>query len=109
MGLFDSTAVKELKKDAGFIGGLIADQALGQLPPGAADEMVRSESQRDRLLAVFDSASKEVGAEKALKKATKEAAYYARMHAELRKVPAGQLPKTAEAAILDMLGRSVSA
>jgi hypothetical protein len=34
MGLFDSAATKQLKKDSGFIGQLVAGQALEELPPG---------------------------------------------------------------------------
>lgn len=103
VGLFDSAAVKQLKKDSGFIGGLITQQAYGELPPGAADEMIRSETQRAQLREAFDAAASEIGHDKALKKAVGEAGYNARMFAEIRKVRAGDLPKVAEDAIREML------
>jgi hypothetical protein len=108
VGLFDSAAVKQLKKDAEFIGGLITQQACGELPPGAAEEMIRSETQRAKLKDAFDKAASEIGQEKALKKATKEAAYSAKMFAEIRKVPSGNLPQLAEEAIRDMLSHATS-
>ncbi len=103
VGWFDSEAVKRLKKESEFIGGLVADQTFGQLPPGAAEEMVHSEAQRGQLKQALDAAAKELGDGKALKKAVKAAADYARMNAEVRKVPAGNLPQFAEEAIREML------
>jgi hypothetical protein len=103
VSLFDSAAVKQLKKDAGFIGGLITQQAYNELPPGVAEEMIGDERQRAQLRRAFDAAANEIGHDKALKKAVGEAGYYARMFAEIRKVRAGDLPQVAEEAIRAML------
>jgi hypothetical protein len=103
MGLFDSAATKQLKKDAGFIGQLVAGQALGELPPGAAQEMIESETQREQLRAALDAADAELGHEKALKKAVKEAGSMARIHLEVRKQRVGDVPRAAENAILAMV------
>ena len=86
-----------------LIGGLITQQAYGELPPGTADEMIRGETQRAQLRYAFDAVANEIGHDEALKKATKEASYYARMFAEIRKVRVGDLPQVAEDAIKEML------
>jgi hypothetical protein len=104
MGLFDSGATKQLKKDAGFIGQLVAGQAVGELPPGAAQEVIDSETQRERLRAALDAAAAELGHEKALKKAVKEAGSMARIHLEVREQHVGAVPQAAENAILAMVG-----
>jgi hypothetical protein len=103
VGLFDSEAVKELKKQSQFIGGLIAHQAFGQLPLGAAEEMVNSDSQRARLKQAFTVASREMGGDKALKKAVKAAGDHARMCAQVRSAPWRDVEQAAEGAISEML------
>jgi hypothetical protein len=104
MGLFDSAATKQLKKDAGFIGQLVAGQAVGELPPGAAQEMIESETQCKQLQAALDAAAAELGHERALKKAVKEAGSMARIHLEVRNQRVGNVPQAAENAILAMVG-----
>lgn len=103
LGLFDSAAVKQLKKESQFIGGVIAQQAFGELPPGAADEVVHGEVFSGRLKTAFDAAAEEVGDEKALKKALNAAGDHARMFAQVRSAPPRDLPRTAEEAIREML------
>jgi hypothetical protein len=103
VGLFESAAVKELRKKAGFFGDLVASEAFGQLPPGTAEEMIKSESQRRQLRAAFSEVVKELGHEKALKKALSAAGDHARWQAEFRKVRARELTKQAEQLVGSML------
>lgn len=106
MGWFDSEAVKQLKKDAAFIGGLVADQAFGRLPPGAADEMIGSATQRAKLKQALDAAAKELGPDKARKKAISAAADDARMRAQVQSLPWQDVERLAEDAIRQMLTAS---
>jgi hypothetical protein len=103
VGLFDSAVVKQLKKEAQFIGGVIAQQAFGELPPGTADEIVHGDVFSGRLETAFDAATAEMGDNKALKKATNAAADHARMFAQIRSIPPGDSPNIAEEAIKEML------
>ncbi len=103
MGWFDSEAVKRLKKASEFIGGLVADQAFGQLPAGAAEEMIQSESQRDQLKRALTGAAQEVGSDKALKKAMRAAGDHARMKAQVRSLPSDAVAQAAEDVIKEML------
>ncbi len=103
MGWFDSEAVKRLKKASEFIGGLVADQAFGQLPAGAAEEMTHSESQRDQLKRALTAAAQEVGSDEALKKAMHAAGDHARMKAQVRSLPSDAVAQAAENVIKEML------
>lgn len=103
VGLFDSDAVKQLKKQSEFIAGLVAHQAFGQLPPGAAEEMVQSDSQRSQLKHALDAAARELGDDKALKRAVSAAGAHARMCAQVRSAPWHEVEQAAEDAIREML------
>jgi hypothetical protein len=103
LGWFDSDAVKRLKSASEFVGGLVADQAFGQLPPGTADEMLNSETQREKLKFALDAAARELGPDKALKKAISAAAGHARMCAQVRNVPWQGVEQVAEDAIRQMV------
>jgi hypothetical protein len=106
VGWFDSEAVKRLKNESEFIGGLVADQAFGQLPPGTADEMLNSQTQREKLKRALDAAACELGPDKALKRAIGAAAGHARMCAQVRNAPWQEVERVAEDAIRHMLTAS---
>ncbi len=108
MGLFDSPAVKQLKKESEFIGGVVAQQAFGELPPGTADEVVHGQHFSKQLREAFAVAAGELGNDKALKKATRAAGDHARMMAQVRSIPTRDLPGIAEGTIRDMLASELS-
>lgn len=103
MGLFDSAAVKQLKKEAEFIAGVIAQQAFGELPQGTADEVVHGEVFSGQLKAAFEAAAAEIGYDKALKKAMNAGADQVRMLAGVRSIAPRDIPDVAEGAIREIL------
>jgi hypothetical protein len=108
MGLFDSAAVKQLKKESEFIGGVVAQQAFGELPSDAADEVVQGQHFSKQLKVAFAAAAGELGNDKALKKAMRAAGDHARMMAQVRRIPTRDLPDIAEGAIRETLASELS-
>jgi hypothetical protein len=103
MGFLDSAAVKKLKEEAEEIGGLVAMQAFGEIPQGAADEVVQSQSRREALATAFAAAAAEIGSDKALKKAVKEAQDQAGSMAYVRHIDTDRPRELAGNAIHQML------
>lgn len=97
MGLLDSRTVKSLTSHAGELGQLVAEEACGNLPPGASAEEIFGEHRRESLQQSFGAAAAEIGSDKAVKKAVSAAASRARMAANLLKVtPARPLEQMAQ-------------
>lgn len=109
MGLFESSAVKELKKQAELIGGICGQAQVGDLAWSDVDDVISNSSFQERLRAAFATAAAEVGDEKALRLVLRAARYSAEAPPFVRKLPKGNVEDRAEAAINQMLGREQSA
>jgi hypothetical protein len=103
MGMFDPASVKALNDRAGFIGGLVGDVYIGHLSDENARAMIQSDTQRAELRSLFDAAARDVGPDKALKKALNSAAVAVEVRADMSKLPRGDAPETARSAIREML------
>jgi len=105
MGLFDTPAVKELKKQAHFIGGLHGQVHLGHFLAGDLNDLVHDEAQRAQLRDAFAAAARDVGDQKALKAAVKSANLGADSFARLGNSRYGEVVRQAERTVREMLGR----
>lgn len=73
MGLFETSAVKELKKEAGYVGGLHAQAHDGMLSTADLIDVIQRKDFRSRLRQAFAAAARDIGEIKALKEAVKSA------------------------------------
>jgi Protein of unknown function (DUF2510) len=73
MGLFETSAVKELKKEAGYVGGLYAGAHGGDLSTADLIDVTQHKDFRSRLRQAFAAAARDIGEAKALKEAVKSA------------------------------------
>lgn len=105
MGLFGTPAVKDLKKEATFIGGMYGQAFLGHIKASDVAEFVTAESQREKLRGAFAAAAADVGAQKALKIALKAANVGADSYARLGNGPIRDVIREAESAVRNMLER----
>ena len=104
MALFDTPAVKELKKQSGFIGGMFGQVGLGQLPANDLTDLVNNRLWRARLRDAFAAASADVGETKATNVAVKAARVGAEAYVRLTQKNIRYVYDEAEKAIREMLG-----
>jgi hypothetical protein len=103
MGLFGTPAVKDLKKEATFIGGMYGQVFLGHIRSSDLAEFVTAESEREKLRNLFAAASADVGDRKALKIALKAANIGADSYARLGQGPFRDVIREAESTVRNML------
>jgi hypothetical protein len=104
--MFGPASVKQLKKEAEFIGSLFGQAHVGDLSWNDVADVVGNDGFRERLQTAFSAAAGEVGEKKALKAALKTARNYAEASPYVRGVQIGSVGAQAEKAIGQMLGRT---
>jgi hypothetical protein len=104
VALFSTTAVKELKKQAGAIGGMFGQVGLGQLSANDLTDLVNSAEARVSLRDAFAAASADVGETKATNIAVKAARVGAEAYVRLTQKNIRYVYDEAEKAIREMLG-----
>ncbi|HEV2122566.1 MAG TPA: hypothetical protein VGW38_07310 [Chloroflexota bacterium] len=104
MRLFATPAVKELKQQSEFIGGMHGQVHLGRLSRNDLVDVIQHQGFRSRLRAAYDAAVADVGEEKALKAAISAARIQAEAYARLGERNYGDVPPAAERSIREMLG-----
>ncbi len=103
MGFFDPPSVKDLRKQAEFVGGLHGQAHLGHIGYGDVRDVVNDADWRAKLRAAFVTASAEVGEDKARKAAIKAANLGAESYARLGQGAFAEVLSEAERNVDNML------
>jgi len=104
VALFDTPAVKELKRHAQLIGSMHGQVYLGHLPQRDLEDVVHDQEMRLRLRRAYDAAVADVGEKKALKAAVSETRIWAEASGRLRQANYGDMVLAAERSLRSMLG-----